>query len=156
MVRCWCRYAIHRSSTGSVTRVKIERPTVNRNRLVYSGLTVSVLILGLASRRFAHSLPSFINAYVGDTLWALMVFFGIAFVFKRLSTWRVALLALLFSFGIEFSQLYHAPWIDSLRATRLGGLVLGFGFLWTDLICYSVGIAVGAVIDYRLARPAKR
>ena len=48
---------------------------------------------------------------------------------------------------IEISQLYHAPWIDSIRATTLGGLILGFGFLWSDLICYTVGIVIGAIID---------
>ncbi|WP_375445721.1 DUF2809 domain-containing protein [uncultured Fibrella sp.] len=120
---------------------------MKRNRLIYCGLTVSVLALGLASRRFGTYLLPFIGAYAGDTLWSLMVFFGIALLFNWLPTKRVALLALLFSFGIEISQLYHAPWIDAIRATRLGGLILGFGFLLTDLFCYSVGIVVGTLID---------
>ena len=34
--------------------------------------------------------------------------------------------ALLFSYAIEFSQLYQAEWINALRHTALGGLVLGF------------------------------
>lgn len=33
-----------------------------------------------------------------------------------------------FLFVIEFSQLYHAEWIDQIRDTSLGGLVLGYGF----------------------------
>ena len=49
---------------------------------------------------------------------------------------------------VETSQLYHATWIDSIRQTTLGGLVLGFGFLWTDLACYAVGIAIAAVIEW--------
>ncbi|MEN8216136.1 MAG: DUF2809 domain-containing protein, partial [Pseudomonadota bacterium] len=28
---------------------------------------------------------------------------------------------------------------------RLGALVLGHGFLWSDLVCYSVGVAMGVV-----------
>ena len=123
---------------------------MNRNRLIYSGLTVSVLLLGLASRRFSDDLP-FVRAYVGDALWALMVFFGVALVFRRQPTKAVALLSGVLSFSIEASQLYHAPWIDALRATRLGGLVLGYGFLWTDLLCYSVGILIGLVIDQQFS-----
>lgn len=119
----------------------------DRNRLVYGLLTVAVLLLGLASRRYSAWLPPFVHAYVGDVLWTLMVFLGFAMLFKRQPTRTIAWLALLFSFGIEISQLYHAPWLDNLRATRLGGLVLGFGFLWTDLFCYSVGIAVGVLVD---------
>ena len=54
-----------------------------------------------------------------------------------------AAISLALAFLVEISQLYHAPWIDSIRQTTLGGLVLGFGFLWTDFVCYSVGIATG-------------
>jgi hypothetical protein len=46
-----------------------------------------------------------------------------------------ASIALAFAWAIELSQLYHAPGIEALRHTRLGGLVLGFGFLWSDLVC---------------------
>lgn len=119
---------------------------INRNRLLYAGLTAAAVVAGLASRQFFGGSP-FVRAYVGDALWALMVFFGIGLLFVRWSTTTVALAALLFSFGIEFSQLYHAPWIDGLRHTRLGGLVLGFGFLWSDLLSYSVGIAVGVGVE---------
>ncbi len=52
-----------------------------------------------------------------------------------------------FSVAIELSQLYHAPWIDSIRQTTLGGLILGFGFLWSDLACYAVGVVLGVLVD---------
>jgi len=59
----------------------------------------------------------------------------------------IGILALGFSFAIEFSQLYHALWIDQVRHTALGGLILGFGFLWSDLICYIIGIILGIGIE---------
>lgn len=121
-------------------------PIVTRNRLTYGSLTIGVLLTGFASRRLFGDY-SFIRLYVGDGLWAMMVFFGVAFLVPRWSTRAVAMAALVFCFGIEFSQLYHAPWIDQLRATTLGGLVLGFSFVWSDLLCYAVGVAVGAAID---------
>ncbi|MFZ4705216.1 MAG: hypothetical protein ACOYMF_04325 [Bacteroidales bacterium] len=30
---------------------------------------------------------------------------------------------------------------------RIGGVVLGFGFLWSDLICYLVGISFGFLFE---------
>ena len=57
------------------------------------------------------------------------------------------MLAAGFSLMIELSQLYHAPWIDAIRRTRLGGLVLGYGFLWSDLACYAVGVVCGAFAE---------
>jgi len=124
---------------------------INRNRLIYLVLILGVVALGLASRHFSF-LPSFVHLYIGDALWALMVFLIFGFLFPRHSTAQLALFALLFSYGIEFSQLYHAPWIDSLRQNRLGGLVLGFGFLWSDLIAYLIGISLGALSEYSVAR----
>ncbi len=121
-----------------------------RSRFVYALLIALVIALGLASRAvfFQAYLPTFINEYAGDTLWALTAFLGFGFLFPQLATGRVAGLALSFAVLIEVSQLSHASWLEALRHTRLGGLVLGFGFLWSDLVCYAVGIALGAAAEY--------
>jgi len=121
--------------------------TDKRNRLVYSLLAVITILSGLATRQFAVGLPQWVESYPGDALWALMVFLLVGFWFHRKSTLWVALAALGFSYCIEISQLYHAPWIDAIRANRLGGLVLGFGFLWSDLVCYTVGVGFGVVME---------
>jgi hypothetical protein len=104
--------------------------------------------LGLASRSQTPLVPSIIKEYAGDTLWALAAYLMVGFLFTRLSIWKVAATAGLFSLVIEVSQLYHAPWIDYLRRLRLGGLVLGFGFLWSDLVCYLAGICIGVLSEW--------
>jgi len=76
-----------------------------------------------------------------------MVFLGIGFIFKNWSSLKVAIAAVIFSFTVEFSQLYHSPWIDGIRRTRLLGLILGYGFLWSDLVCYMAGIMIGVIIE---------
>lgn len=119
---------------------------MRRNRILYLILTIITIILGLLSRK-VQGLPQIISSYSGDALWALMVFFLFSFLFNKKSTIFILVRSIIFSYGIEISQLYHAPWIDSIRATTLGGLILGFGFLWSDLICYTVGIVIGAIID---------
>ena len=119
---------------------------MRRNRILYLILTIITIILGLLSRK-VQGLPQIISSYSGDALWALMVFFLFSFLFNKKSTIFILVISIIFSYGIEISQLYHAPWIDSIRATTLGGLILGFGFLWSDLICYTVGIVIVAIID---------
>lgn len=119
---------------------------MRRNRILYLILTIITIILGLLSRK-VQGLPQIISSYSGDAFWALMVFFLFSFLFNKKSTIFILVISIIFSYGIEISQLYHAPWIDSIRATTLGGLILGFGFLWSDLICYTVGIVIGAIID---------
>ena len=82
------------------------------------------------------------------TLWALGVFLGLGCLAPHTRTVRRAIVALAVSYGVEVSQLYHAPWIDELRHTTLGALILGFGFLWSDLACYTAGVALGALVDH--------
>ena len=128
-----------------------------RSRFVYALLIFAVILLGLASRAQSVQphLPQVIREYAGDTLWALTAFLGIGFLCPKLSTWRVAALAVGFALLIECSQLYHAPWIDALRHTRIGGLILGFGFLWSDLVCYAVGVACGVGLELISRRPRR-
>ena len=118
-----------------------------RNPLVQIILIALACLLGIGSRRYAHALPGFIAAYAGDTLWALAAFLGFGLILPRVSTRTIAMLALAFSVAVELSQLYHAPWIDSIRQTTLGGLILGFKFLWSDLVCYALGVVLGVLVD---------
>jgi hypothetical protein len=122
-------------------------PETRRNPLTWLVLIALTAFWGIGSRRFGHSLPGFVAAYAGDTLWALAAFLGIGLLLPTVSTWRVAALAMSFSVMIEVSQLYHAPWIDSIRGTTLGGLVLGFDFVWGDLACYAVGAGLGILTE---------
>ena len=91
-------------------------------------------------------MPTFIATYAGDTLCALAAFFGFGLVLPA-NPPKVTVLAMAFSVAIELSQLYHAPWIDSIRHMTIGGLILGFGFLWSDLACYAVGVGLGMLIE---------
>lgn len=81
-----------------------------------------------------------------------MIFIGFGFLFPKIETKELAVISLLFCYGIEMSQLYHAPWIDSIRATTLGGLVLGYGFLWSDLIAYTIGVGIGLFLELKLRK----
>jgi len=116
--------------------------------LAYLGCAIIVVGFGLASRRYGAYLPEFIASYAGDTLWALLVFLLISAVTPKTRLRNRATVALVISYLVEISQLYHAPWIDGIRHTTLGGLVLGFGFLWSDLVCYAVGVGIGLLFDW--------
>jgi hypothetical protein len=118
-----------------------------RNRIQQTFWIVLVLATGLFSRSRAIEWPWWVTAFVGDALWAWLVFLGVGWLWTRWPIQRVAFVALAFAFVIEFSQMIHTPWLDALRANRLAALVLGQGFRWSDLICYAVGIAIGALVE---------
>ncbi|MFJ7953640.1 DUF2809 domain-containing protein [Lysinibacillus sp. NPDC096418] len=116
-------------------------------RTVYLLAIVITILLGLASRKWGSLLPPFVVQNAGDMLWATMVYFGFRFLFVRKSTLVAISFSFLFSFGIEFSQLYQQDWINQIRGTSLGALILGRGFLVKDLIRYTVGIILATILD---------
>jgi hypothetical protein len=126
--------------------------TLTRPRWRYVGLLVATILLGLATRRFPQVFPQIIATYGGDALWAMMVVWLFAIARPKATTMALAVSAIVVAVLIECSQLYHAPWIESLRSTTPGALVLGQGFLWSDLVCYAVGVSLAALIDRLIKR----
>jgi hypothetical protein len=118
-----------------------------RSRLWLVVGLVAVIAFGLASRKFPSLFPALLGKYPGDSLWALMIFLGWAFCKPRASTRKIAALAFATSCFVEFSQLYQAAWLNSVRSTTLGHLILGSIFSWFDIAAYCVGVLAGALID---------
>ena len=101
------------------------------------------MILGVISRKIDD-----IPIFIGDCLYACMIYFGMRILFVTSNTKKAAILALLFCFTIEFQQLYKADWILAIRNTTIGHYVLGQGFLWSDLGYYTLGIVMAFLIEY--------
>lgn len=115
-------------------------------------LAATTVALGLLSRADLP-MPGIVATYGGDTLYATLAFLLIALLRPGWPAWRIGLLALIACFAVELSQLIRAPWLDALRRTLPGRLVLGSGFLASDLVCYTLGVLFGAAAD-RLASSA--
>lgn len=109
--------------------------------LQYTSAVIALIALGLLSRRI-NGIPD----ACGDALWAMMVFccWRIVLVIRPLKI--VAVVALITSFLVEFSQILSFDWLVRLRSTFLGHMLLGQGFLWIDLLAYTIGIIVIYII----------
>lgn len=115
-------------------------------RLVYFLLSLATIAIGLSTRKLPHLFPHFIAKYGGDTLWAMLFILLARIIWPFTSIWKIAAFTSLFCIGIECSQLYQAEWINNLRKTFPGQMLLGSGFLWSDLVCYAVGILAACMI----------
>lgn len=103
--------------------------------------------LGVLSRLFSDYLPDVISLYSGDTLWAFAAYYVIRFFLPASGVTGVAVIAYMFSVLIEITQLARYSWLQDIRHTLAGGLMLGYGFRWSDLLCYFVGIVLAALFD---------
>jgi hypothetical protein len=125
-----------------------------RRRLHWAVMAPGVVVLGLVSRR--PGMPAWVHAYAGDALYAVLLFVLAGVLAPGARTWARGLGALAACWIIEVSQAWHPAWLDAARATRAGALVLGRGFLWSDLLSYAVGVALGVLVEGGLGRRLRR
>lgn len=120
--------------------------SVNQRRLVSSLFVPVIILAGLLSRR-SEWVHAVFGKYPGDALWTVLVYALLSALDPRRSRVSVATLALLISFAVEFSQLLRYPWLDFVRGTTLGHLVLGNTFNASDLAAYAVGALAAFGVD---------
>lgn len=130
-------------------------------RLVLFLLFAVCIWLALATRKYSF-FPEMMVEYGGDVFWAAAFLFLLGSIFIKTHAWKLALIC--FGLGVldEFSQLLQYDWIVAIRNTYFGRLILGAGFLWSDMVCYAIGtltaFLVVRIINYsfiikKLKRP---
>lgn len=108
---------------------------LKKSKISYFILFLFTIFLGLLSRKI-----SWIPLWIGDFLYAVMIYLLIRIFFPTRKAISIVLLSLIICYSIEFLQLYQAEWIIELRKTLFGKYVLGQGFLWSDILAYTFGI----------------
>ena len=111
------------------------------------------MLFGLWIHRGGLALGPTARDVAGDALWACMMAWIVATIAPAPPMLTRGAIALAISWAVEFSQLVHTSSLDALRATTLGGLVLGSGFDPRDLAAYAIGV-VGAIVLESIARYA--
>jgi hypothetical protein len=128
----------------------------SRRRLMYVALAVGTIGVGLLVHRRGDALPPALRDILGDALWAMMMTWWIGALLPSVRLPVRAAVASAVCFAVEFSQLYQSPQINALRATTLGHLLLGSDFDERDLVAYTSGVLVAALIEYAVTRRKNR
>src|SRR5687767_11882662 len=93
-----------------------------RRRWIVGLALAAVIAAGVGSRSVGAGVPM-VGKELGGVLWAVMFYLIVALAVPRLPPAGVATAAFGLAAGTEALQLYKAPWIEALRANRVGGLV---------------------------------
>ena len=102
---------------------------------------------GLATRTPVVSDWPIIGTYGGDAAWTMAACGGFRAILPGRSSVVISAAGLAASFLVEASQTVSVEWLDDFRETRIGALLLGRSFLWSDLVAYSVGATISWVLD---------
>ncbi|CAN5565368.1 DUF2809 domain-containing protein [soil metagenome] len=125
----------------------------NRLRLTYLLAAIITVPVGLAVRFVPLGLPQFVVKYGGSTLWAVMVYWVLAFLWPRRTPAWLAFLAAAIAALVEFQRLWHLPALDTFRMTLPGILLLGRFFSVWDIAAYWIAILAAALCDTLVIRP---
>ncbi|MBO9585555.1 MAG: DUF2809 domain-containing protein [Flavobacterium sp.] len=115
---------------------------MNKSRIHYFLVFLSIIFFGILSRKI-----SFVPLWIGDFLYAVMIYFLVRVFFPSKKFFFIILASLLICYCIEFLQLYQGEWMVELRKTLFGRYVLGQGFLWSDILAYTFGITFAFIIE---------
>lgn len=113
-----------------------------KKRLNYLILVVVTIGIGLFSRRL-----EVIPFWIGDSLWAVMVYLIVRIILINKKQLIALQASILFSYLIELSQVLDWNWLVMVRKHVIGRLILGQGFLWSDIMAYTLGIIIIYSLD---------
>lgn len=131
--------------------------SVYNRRLALAGLAAATIAAGLAWRFAIPGLPWFAWKYGGSALWAVLIYWLIAFAAPRAQALSLLLAGVVIVTLVELSRLWHPEWLDTFRLTLAGKLILGKVFSWWNLPAYYAGLVAACLMDgYLLRRPSIR
>lgn len=125
---------------------------MTRATAVWLAIAAAVIVTGLVVHEMGVGLSAEARDFAGDALWAVMIFAFIGAMRPASRLVARAAVVLVVCWAVELSQAYHTPWLDTVRATTLGRLTLGTGFDARDLLAYTLGVAVAAIIERTVRR----
>jgi Protein of unknown function (DUF2809) len=117
---------------------------IGKRRLGCAAALVVVIVLGIVSRAVPLDW-SLYDKSLGDVLYALAAYLGLALLFPRLPSGAIAALAAVACLAVEFLQLTEIN--ARLLMVPVLRWFLGTTFSWHDVACYLVGVAIAVGLD---------
>lgn len=130
---------------------------MKRQRTFYLIFAVLMVLAGVASRAF-HSGAPLLDKYLGDALYAILIYILIGAGWPDMAIKRRALAAFALVGAIEVFQITGVPARlarSGSPALKIAAIVLGTKFSWYDLLAYAVGILVVCLLEWKLRDVAR-
>ena len=114
----------------------------------YFVLALIIFLIEILIALFAHD--RIIRPYAGDFLVVILIYCFLR-SFINISVIRLAFSALAFSYMIETLQYFNIVGRLGLQDSGFAKTVIGSSFEWTDLLAYTLGIALVLFVEKAIA-----
>ncbi len=112
---------------------------ISRTRLIALVIVILLTPIGFYTKFYRGPGYNWVNSYTGDILYSMFWFFVLVFLRPRISAIKAAIIILIFSTVIEFSQLLSFPMLEKARDSFIGRTIFGVHFVPVDIIYYGIG-----------------
>jgi Protein of unknown function (DUF2809) len=103
---------------------------------------LAVILLGYVVR-FSHIFIESLHHIAGCIFYEILWILVGAFLYPRANRKPIAIWVFLGTCGIEFLKLYQPPWLQAIRTTLPGRLILATTFDWSNFPVYLLGSYLG-------------
>ena len=122
-----------------------------RDRARLFAIAAFVLVLGYWLRFYGPA-PLMLQDMAGGTAYVLFWILILTALKPNFAALRLTALVLLTTCVLEVLQLWHPAWLEAIRRTLPGRLLLGTTFEWLDFPPYFAGASAGWIL-LRLLNP---
>lgn len=106
---------------------------------------IALIPIGLASKFYKGPFDVWLNNSVGGVFYEMFWVLLVVLINPILSPGWVAFWVFIVTSILEFAQLWKPPFLEVIRTTLLGRLLLGTTFSWWDFPYYIIGCGLAGL-----------
>ena len=110
---------------------------------------LSILIitsLGFASKFYVGPSAKWFNNSLGGLVYEIFWCLVISFILIKSKPWKIAISVFIVTCILEFLQLRHSAFLETIRSTFIGRTIIGTTFVPSDFIYYAIGSLAGWIL----------
>ena len=104
---------------------------------------IVVISLGFASKFYSGPGAWWFNDYAGGIMYEIFWCLVVTLLWLRAPSVSIAACVFVITCLLEFLQLWHPHFLESIRATFIGRTFIGTSFSWWDFPHYLMGCCAG-------------
>jgi len=128
---------------------------MNKSRKLTLLILLFLVPLGFYTKFYQGYGETFVHNYLGGFLYVVFWILVVFFISPHTNPVKISAGVFVATSLIEFSQLWHPPFLETLRANFLGRTILGTSFVWYDFIWYLAGAVAGYFLVIRFLASKK-
>lgn len=116
---------------------------MNRQRLLILLSLIVIMPIGFLTKFYEGPAQIWVNNSLGGLFYEIFWCLVAGFVFTNINPRKIAIWVFILTCFLEFLQLWHPSFLETVRSGFIGRTILGNSFTWNDFPYYFAGSFLG-------------